>query len=415
MMQLHSLFGLLLLAGIAWLLSERRREVSWRVVISGLLLQIGIAWLLLSIPMFQRFFLLLNDAVGTLMEATRVGTAFVFGYLGGAKIPFAVEPQASTFILAFQALPLVLVISALSALLFHWRVLPVVVRLFANLLQRTMGVGGALGFGTSANIFLGMVESPLLVRPYLANMSRSELFALMTAGMATIAGTMMALYAAILAPVIPEAMGHILTASIISAPAAIMTAFILIPDTGNPTAGDYAPPRMDATAMDAITRGVSEGIQLLINILAMLVVLVALVALANRILGATLPDFAGAPITLERLLGWGMAPVVWLMGIPWNEAPTAGMLMGSKTVLNEFIAYLNLANLPPEALSPRSRLIMTYAMCGFANLGSLGIMIGGMGAMIPSRRDEIAALGMKSILSGTIATLMTGAVVGILR
>ncbi len=414
-MQLHSLFGLLLLAGIAWLLSERRREVSWRVVISGLLLQIGIAWLLLSIPMFQRFFLLLNDAVGTLMEATRVGTAFVFGYLGGAKIPFAVEPQASTFILAFQALPLVLVISALSALLFHWRVLPVVVRLFANLLQRTMGVGGALGFGTSANIFLGMVESPLLVRPYLANMSRSELFALMTAGMATIAGTMMALYAAILAPVIPEAMGHILTASIISAPAAIMTAFILIPDTGNPTAGDYAPPRMDATAMDAITRGVSEGIQLLINILAMLVVLVALVALANRILGATLPDFAGAPITLERLLGWGMAPVVWLMGIPWNEAPTAGMLMGSKTVLNEFIAYLNLANLPPEALSPRSRLIMTYAMCGFANLGSLGIMIGGMGAMIPSRRDEIAALGMKSILSGTIATLMTGAVVGILR
>ncbi|MBF0294359.1 MAG: nucleoside:proton symporter [Magnetococcales bacterium] len=414
-MHLHSLFGLLLLTGITWLLSERRREVSWRVVISGLLLQIGIAWLLLSVPMFQRFFLLLNDAVGTLMEATRAGTTFVFGYLGGANPPFAVEPHASTFILAFQALPLVLVISALSALLFHWRVLPLVVRLFAVLLQRAMGVGGALGFGAAANIFLGMVESPLLVKPYLANMSRSELFALMTAGMATIAGTMMALYAAILAPILPDAMGHILTASIISAPAAIMTAFILIPDSGTPTAGAHSPPRLDATAMDAVTRGVSEGVQLLINILAMLLVLVALVALANRILGATLPDFAGAPITLERLLGWCMAPVVWLMGIPWGEAPTAGMLMGSKTVLNEFIAYLNLANLPPEALSPRSRLIMTYAMCGFANLGSLGILIGGMGAMIPARREEIAALGMKSILSGTIATLMTGAVVGVLR
>lgn len=412
-MNLHSLFGLFILICITWILSEQRSAVSWRVVVAGVCLQIGIAWLLLRVPMFQGFFLLLNDAVAALEEATKVGTAFVFGYLGGGEAPFKTEYPHASFIFAFRALPMVLVISALSALLFHWRVLPLVVRFFALLLQRTMGVGGPLGFGTASSIFLGMVEAPLLVKPYLSHMTRSELFALMTAGMATIAGTMMALYAGILGPVIPDAMGHILTASIISAPAAIMTALILIPEENSSTKGGFIPPRLDASAMDAVTRGVAEGTQLLINILAMLVVLVALVALANRILG-WVPDIAGAPVTLERLLGWFMAPVVWLMGIPWHEAPVAGMLMGSKTVLNEFIAYLNLAHLPQEALSPRSRLIMTYALCGFANLGSLGILIGGLGSMVPARREEIAALGMRSILSGTLATLMTGAVVGIL-
>ncbi|MBF0136025.1 MAG: nucleoside:proton symporter [Magnetococcales bacterium] len=415
-MNLHSLLGLFALVLITWILSEQRRKVSWRIVVSGVALQIGIAWLLLALPTLQGFFLALNNALSALQDATQTGTTFVFGYLGGGAAPFKMDQPQNSFILAFRALPLVLVISAISALLFHWRILPLVVKLFSHLLQRAMGVGGALGFGAAANIFLGMVEAPLLVKPYLERMSRSELFALMTSGMATIAGTMMALYAGILGPILPNAMGHILIASLISAPAAIMTALILIPETESTTTqGEYVPPNQDASAMDAVTRGVAEGIQLLINIIAMLVVLVALVALTNRLLGGLLPDVAGLPLTLERLLGWFMAPVVWLMGIPWSEAPAAGMLMGTKTILNEFIAYLNLAQMPPETLSPRSRLIMTYALCGFANLGSLGIMIGGMGAMVPSRRDQIAALGMRSILAGTLATLMTGAVVGILQ
>ncbi|MBF0437676.1 MAG: nucleoside:proton symporter [Magnetococcales bacterium] len=413
-MNLHSLFGFFILLLITWTFSERRKAVSLRVVATGVFLQIGLAWLLLSVPVFQNFFIFLNDAVEVVQNATRAGTAFVFGYLGGGEPPFKIEHPEKSFILALNALPLVLVISAISSLLFHWRVLPWVVNFFSIILHRTMGVGGALGFGASASIFLGMVEAPLLIKPYLERMSRSELFALMTCGMATIAGTMMALYAGILGPTLPNAMGHIFVASIISAPAAIMTALILIPEEGSPTEGEYSPARIDASAMDAITRGVAEGVQLLIHIIAMLVVLVALVALTNRILGGVLPEINGAPVTLERLLGWGMAPVVWLMGIPWNEAPTAGQLMGTKTVLNEFIAYLNLAQMPDEALSPRSRLIMTYALCGFANFGSLGIMIGGLGTMAPSRREAIVALGMKSILSGTLATLMTGAVVGIL-
>ncbi len=412
-MNLHSLLGLGGLILISWLFSEKRTAFSWRVVIVGVALQMLIAWLLLLSPMFQGFFLFLNKAVEVLQAATREGTSFVFGYLGGGSPACTITHPESNFILAFQALPLVLVVSALSALLFHWPILPWVVRLFSWFLQRSLGVGGAVGFGVAANIFLGMVESPLLVKPYLATMSRSELFALMTTGMATIAGTMMALYAAILGAVLPDSMGHILIASIISAPAAIVVAFVLIPPEGSVTDGVFMPPRLDGSAMEAVTRGVADGVQLLINIVAMLVVLVALVALANLILASLLPDVGGVPLTLERLLGWCMAPVVWLMGIPWSESVAAGLLMGSKVVLNEFIAYVNLANLPPEVLSPRSRLIMTYALCGFANLGSLGIMIGGMGAMVPERREEIAGLGVKSIVSGTLATLMTGAVVGI--
>jgi CNT family concentrative nucleoside transporter len=303
--------------------------------------------------------------------------------------------------------------SALSALLFHWRILPWLVRGFAWALRRTLGIGGALGLGSAANVFVGMVEAPLLVRPYLERLSRAELFALMTTGMATVAGTMMALYAAVLNPVLPGAMGHILTASLISAPAAVMLALILVPPGTDVTEGQLATDQVDRSAMDAITRGTLDGLRLLANIVAMLVVLVALVHLLNQMLGL-LPEVAGSAVSLQRLLGWLMAPLMWLIGIPWAEATTAGALMGTKTVLNEFLAYLDLAALPPDALSDRSRLILTYALCGFANFGSLGIMIGGLGAMAPSRRDEIVALGMKSILAGTLATCMTGAVVALI-
>jgi CNT family concentrative nucleoside transporter len=275
-----------------------------------------------------------------------------------------------------------------------------------------MGLGGAEGLGVSANIFVGMVESPLFIRPYLKDMTRSELFTLMTTGMATIAGTVMVLYASILSNVIPDIMGHILTASIISVPAAITISKIMIPETGQLTSGEMTAPETALSAMDAITKGTIQGVKLLINIIAMLIVLVALVHLVNLILGL-LPEIGGQPVTLQRLLGLLMAPVVWLMGVPWEEAPVAGALMGTKTILNELLAYLDMSRLAKGALSHKSMVIMTYAMCGFANPGSLGIMIGGMGTMARERRDEIVALGFRSIVAGTLATCMTGAVVGI--
>jgi CNT family concentrative nucleoside transporter len=427
---LQGLLGIGLLLAFAWLLSEDRRRVSPRLVLGGLLLQLTVALLLLKLPPAQSLFAALNQVVLVLQRSTEAGTSFVFGHLGGGATPYELAHPEHSFVLAFRALPLVLVIGALSALLFHWRILPLLVRGLAWLLRRSLGVSGALGLGAAANVFIGMVEAPLLIKPYLRRMGRGELFALMATGMATIAGTVMVLYATLLADAVPNALGHILTASLINAPAALVIAGILVP-TGAPArlaAGDPAelpqPVSADdannarieiryASAMDAVTRGTLEAIPLVLNITAMLIVMVALVSLANALLGL-LPEVAGAELTLQRLLGWLFAPVVWLIGIPWAEASTAGGLMGIKTVLNELLAYAELAALPPETLSERSRLIMTYALCGFANLGSLGIMIGGLGALAPERRDEVVALGFKSILAGTLATLLTGAIVGLL-
>lgn len=413
MEMLQSLFGLVAFTGLAWLISEKRKQVSIRIVLVGLVLQLAIGALLLKVPVFRNFFITLNDVVMSLEASTRAGTAMVFGYLGGGPLPFEEKFPGSSFILAFRALPLVLVISALSALLFYWKILPLVVRGFSRGLEKSMGLGGAEGVGVSANIFVGMVEAPLFIRPYLAQMTRSELFTLMTSGMATIAGTVMVLYASILSKTIPGIMGHILTASIISVPAAVVISKIMVPETASPTPGNIEIPNTASSAMDAITQGTMSGVQLLINIVAMLVVLVALVHLANLILGL-LPDMGGRALTLQRIMGVLMAPVVWLMGVPWAEANTAGALMGTKTILNEFLAYLDLSNLPTGTLGERSQLIMTYAMCGFANPGSLGIMIGGLSTMAPERRDEIVSLGFRSIIAGTMATCMTGAVVGLI-
>ena len=412
-MDLQGVIGLAGFVLLAWTMSEDRRRIPMRLVAVGILAQLAVALLLLKIPLSRRFFLLLNDAVMALQDATTAGTRFVFGYLGGGDLPFAETYPGAAFILAFRALPLVLVISALSALLFHWRILPAIVRGFSWCLRKTMRVGGAEGLAVSANVFVGMVEAPLFVRPYLARMSHSELFTLMTAGMATIAGTVMVLYATILGPVIPDSMGHILTASLISVPAAVTVAKIMVPETAAPPGAGIHLERTDAGSMDAVTRGTLQGVELLINIVAMLVVLVALVHLANSIL-ALLPEVGGGAITLERILGRLMAPVAWLMGIPWSESLAAGSLMGVKTVLNELIAYLQLSRLEAGTLSARSTLIMTYAMCGFANPGSLGIMIGGLGTMVPERRHEIVALGLRAVVAGTLATCMTGAVVGLL-
>lgn len=355
----------------------------------------------------------MNNAVGAIEKSTRAGTGFVFGYLGGSTLPFQEAVPGASYILAFRGLPLLLVMSALSSLFFYWRIIPAVVKGFSWVLQRTLGIGGVEGLGSAANVFVGMVESPLLVRPYLREISRSGLFTIMTCGMATIAGTVMVLYASLLRDVIPGVMGHLLIASIVSAPAAITVSKLMIPETMDSVEQSVEVPRDASSAMDAITRGTLSGIELLLNIVALLVVFVALVHLLNMML-AYLPPVLGQPITFQRLLGYLMSPVTWLMGIPWSEAPTAGALMGTKTVLNELLAYMDLAALPKGALTERSRLIMVYAMCGFANLGSLGIMIGGMGAMVKERRSEIVGLGFRSIVAGTIATCMTGCLVGIL-
>ena len=413
MLVLQSLFGLIAMLGIAILLSEDRRRIAWRPVAAGVALQLVLALVMVKLPLSQSLFAGLNQVVLMLDKATTAGTSFVFGYLGGDALPFEVSDPSKTFVLAFQALPLVIVVSALSALLFYWRVLPWVVTQLARLLTRSMGIGGALGLGAAANIFVGMIEAPLFIRPYLARLSRSELFALMTTGMATIAGTMMVLYASILSEVREDALGQILSASVISIPAALVIALVLVPGNGEQSVAAAELESEATSAMDAITRWTLQGVTLVINIVAMLIVFVALVALLNLLLGL-LPDFAGKPLSLQRLLGVLFAPLVWLMGIPLSEALTAGSLMGVKTILNEFLAYMELAALPAQALSERSEIMMIYALCGFANFGSLGIMLGGMGTMVPERRAEIAALGLKAILGGTLATMMTGAFVGVL-
>lgn len=411
---LQSFLGLAVFIGIAWALSQRRDLFPYRVVISGLLIQFILALLLLKVPIFKEVFVALNSVLMALEEATRAGTSFVFGYLGGGATPFEESNPGAGFILAFRALPLILVISALSALLFHWRILPWIVRGFAYLLEKIMGIGGALGLGTASNVFVGMTEAPLFIKPYLARMSAAEIFALMATGMATISGSVMVLYASLLSDINPEAMGHILTASIISAPAALVISLIMVPADNDHTAATFSIPKQASSSMDAITQGTVQGVSILLNVIAMLVVLVALIHLANIILGL-LPDLHGDAITLQRILGYLMAPLVWLMGIPWSEAGHAGALMGIKTILNEFIAYMELTRMSTEQqLSERSQTIMIYALCGFANFGSLGILLGGLCTLVPERRQEIVALGMKSIIAGTLATMMTGCVVSIL-
>ena len=406
----HALAGILGLLALAWLASERRTAVPWRAVWAGLALQLALALLLLKLPLAKDAFLALNEALLALEKATQAGTSFVFGYLGGGKPPFAETDPASSFILAFRALPLVLVVSALSALLFHWRVLPAVVRAISWLLERSMKVGGVVGLSTAANVFVGMVEAPLFVRPWLANVSRGELFAIMVGGMASIAGTLLFLYASILGKLIPDAVAHLLIASIVSAPAALVVAFLMVPPEGEATGGRLRLESEASSSMDALTRGTLDGAQLLLNIVAMLVVFVALVTLVNLVL-AWLPHGGGAPYTLQGMLGWLLAPLAWLAGISWAEAHAGGMLLGTKTVLNELVAYIELSKMPE--LSGRSRLLLTYALCGFANFGSLGIMIGGMSTMCPGRRGEIVALGLKSIVAGTLATCLTAATVGL--
>lgn len=409
---LQSFAGMSVILAAAWAFSENRRAFPLRTVASGLALQFALALVLLKVPAARAALLSLNVIVNALTGATRAGTSFVFGYVGGGAPPFAVANTRGLTNFAFQILPLVIVISALAALLWHWRILPVVVNAFAWILSKVVGVGGAIGLGSAATVVLGMIEAPLLIRPYLTQLSRSELFMLFSVGLATVAGTVFVLYATILEPVVPGALGHILVASILSLPGALIIGRIMIPGQAE-TEAQAVPALNYRSSMDAIARGTEDGLKLWLGIVAMLLVIVALVALVDIML-APVPPIGGAPLSIERIFGWIFAPIVWLYGIPWREAATAGSLMGQKMVLNEFVAYLKLAALPAGALDSRARLIMVYAMCGFANFGSVGIMIAGVSSLVPERRDEIVPLAMRALLSGTMASGLTGCIIGLL-
>ena len=409
--------GIIAFIGIAVALSEKRRLPSWRLIAGGLGLQFLFAWLVFRFEFVQAALRGINQLVQTITASVETGTAFVFGYLGGdpanVAYPFELSDANATVILAFRILPLILFVTAFSAVLWHLRILPALVRAFSYVLRRSLGVGGAVGLSAAANVFIGMVESPALIRPCLRSLTRSELFIVMTCGMATVAGSVLVLYSVVLQDVIENALGHVLTASVISAPAAIMLAAIMVPETGSSSADDVELRSSYQSMMDAVTKGTGDGLRLMLNVGAMLIVLIALVALINSLL-ALLPQVGGQDISLQGLFGWLFAPLVWLMGIPWSEAPLAGSLMGTKTVLNELLAYFALAELPAGALGERSTIILTYALCGFANFGSLGIMIAGLSGMCPERGGEIVELAMPALVSGTLATCMTGAVAGLL-
>ncbi|MBT5685498.1 MAG: nucleoside:proton symporter [Gammaproteobacteria bacterium] len=409
----QSILGLLTLIGLCYLFSENRQEVHFPIVIKSLLLQLLFAVILLKLPASQNLFVVLNEGIAVLQAATREGTTFIFGYLGGGQLPFDETTPGGGFILAFQAMPLVIVISVISAILMYWKVLPLIMRGFSLILEKTLEIGGALGLGISANAFLGMIESPLLIKPYLSKMSHGEMFAVMTAGMATIAGTMLALEAAVISSVVPDAIGHLISCSLITLPGVVYIAHLLVPDRAPVTSGDGAIDKGAENLMDAISTGTTNGLQLFLNIVAMIIVIVALVYLVNATLGM-FPDIYGETVTLERILGVLMAPLTMMMGIPWSEAFITGQLMGTKVVLTEFVAYVRFGQLPVEELSERTRIIMTYALCGFANFVSLGIMITGLVTMVPERKVEIMGMGLKSILAGTIATCTTASLVGII-
>jgi concentrative nucleoside transporter, CNT family len=410
---LQSAIGLVVLRLLAWLLSDRRRAVSWRFVMVGTAAQIALALMFLKLPFVTAIFDNLNRGVVALQRASEAGSSFVFGFLGGGPLPYEETRAGASVVFAFRFLPLVIVVSALAALLTYWRILPAIVRAFAWVFERVMGIGGAVAVSSAANVFLGMIEAPILVRPYIERFTRSELFTVMCVGLGGVAGTVLVLYATMLAHTIPNAAGHLLIASIITVPGSIVIARIMIPESSAPTPGKLVLDDAVHGAIEAVMQGTKQGLELFLNIVATLLVFIALVYIADALLGL-LPMLDGAQLSLERVVGWLFAPIAWLIGVPWAEARTVGSLLGTKTVLNELLAYRQLSALPAGTLSERSRLLATYALCGFANVGSVGILVAALATMAPSRRSEIAKLGLRALVGGTLATCGTAAIVGML-
>ena len=406
-------FALLFLGAI---FSENIKAIKLKYIVSGVLIQLILALLLLRVDLVGSFFEYLSDGVMVLKAANDYGTGFVFGYLadGAPNAPFDITNPGGTFIFAFGGLTLIILMSAISALLWHWRIIPVIVNSLSVLFKKPLNVGGPIGLGATANVFLGQVEAPLLVRPYLSSMTRHELLILMTVGMSTIAGSVMVVYTTMLTPIYGFGLiGHFLTASLISVPAGIMFANMMIPSEVKTDFPEGDSSKMYTSTVDALTQGTKNGLEIFLSVIAMLIVVMALVFLVNSILGV-FPDINGSQITIERILGFIFAPLAWFMGIPWEESLMAGQLLGVKTALNEFVAYLYLSDSETYNLSDKSRLIMLYALCGFANFSSVGILLSGMSAMIPERRDDLISVTGKALWAALLASCMTGFIVGII-
>lgn len=409
---MQGFIGIIILLLICYLLSENRKEVRLSEVLGGIFSQFLLAILFLKIPGIKDIFLRITDAIWSLKIATDAGTRFVFGYLGGGDMPFNISNSNNLFIFAFQALPMIIVVSALSMLFFHWGVLQKVVGFLALGLKRFMNIGGALCLVAASKIFIGQTEVPLLVRPYLNKFSRSELLAVMTCGLATTSGTVLVLYSTILEKTIPNSLSHIFTVTIISIPISLVISRILVPQMTEETGGAIEIPYKFSSSMEAIAKGTSDGLSLVLNIAAMIIVMLALVELVNQILGI-LPNICGEPVTIQRILGVFMAPVAYIIGVPWDDALKAGGLLSVKIIMNEIVAFINLSQIHSE-LSEKTSLIMSYALCGFANISSLGIIVGVFSKLCPERNSEVIGLCMKALLGGIIATCLSGAVIGIL-
>ena len=407
---MHGIIGILVILLLAWAVSERRMQVRPLAVVITLVVQIVLAAILLRVPVVSEALASINVVVGAIGSATREGTSFVFGYIGGGELPFNLAADSAPHIFAFQLIPQVLVFAVLVALLWYWRVLPMVIKGFAWLLQRTLGIGGAVGCAAAASVFVGMVESPMVIRAHLKTITRSEFFVVITCGMSTVAGSIMVLYVSIIGAVVQDALGHIVTASILNVLGGILIARVMIPDDTVTDSGDIEDAFGYQSAFDAITRGTTDGVRIVVNIVAMLIVLISLVGLINHMI-AVIP--AGeAPLSLGRIAGWVFQPLSWCMGIPWSDANAAGQLMGTKLVINELVAYQQLGEVGLD-LQERTNLILTYSLCGFTNLGSVGILIGGVSAIVPERRDDLIALAPRTLISGTLVAFLTGSIVGL--
>ncbi|HEY1449075.1 MAG TPA: nucleoside transporter C-terminal domain-containing protein [Caulobacteraceae bacterium] len=411
----QSALGVVLIIGFCWAISEARGRFPWRLATGSVAAQAGLVVLLFALPVSRAALAEAGLAVQGLSSSTQTGVSFVFGFLGGgAAQPYAVTSQPALFVLAFRVLPVILVICALSALLWHWRILKWLVQGFGLVFERTMGLRGAPALATAATIFMGQVEGPIFIRAYLSSLTRSELFLLLSVGMSCVAGSTVVAYATILQGVLPGAAAHVLTASLISAPAGVLLARILVPRDPvqeTPEAFDAASAKTYDSSIDALMRGTTDGLQIVLAIAATLVVFVALVALADNILALAGP-VAGAPLSVERGLGLVFAPLAWIIGVPAGQARAAGALLGFKLVLTEFTAFINLAKLAPGTLDERSRVIMTYALCGFANIASVGINVAGYSVLVPERRQEIMGMVWKAMMAGFLATCLTASVVG---
>jgi CNT family concentrative nucleoside transporter len=410
---LQSLTGVVLSIAVCWAVSENRRRFPWKLLVGSILLQLALILLLFGLPQSRSVVQGLNNGVDALGQATQQGVQFVFGYLGGGDQPYQVANPGALFIFAFDVLPLIIVISALSALLWHWGVLKWVMRGFGLVFRKTLGLGGVSAFYSAIDIFLGNVECALVIKGYLPKLTRAELFQMITLGMATMAGASVVAYATVLRQAVPNAAAHVIAASILSAPAGVLLARILVPEKPEHLEGtvDYDSLLKYESSIDAISTGVSDGLNIALNVGATLIAFVSLIAIANALLGV-LPHPGGAALTVQRILGWIFSPLAWTLGIPWKEAAKAGDLLGVKLVLTELIAIVDLSKEPELAI--RTRIIMTYALCSFANIGSVGIIASGFGVLMPNRRQEILGLMWKGLLGGFLATIMTGALIGLL-